>query len=149
MLSIKKILCPVDFSKPSLVGLDYAFELASLFQAELAVSYVLPVLPPRPTDPNISFHVPEYEQILHKEAEEELQRLVAARAPKGLKICTQIEHGNPAKEIVRVAKEAKMDLIVMSTQGHSGWLDFVVGSVADKVLRSAPCPVFAVPKTRK
>jgi universal stress protein A len=146
MLSIKKILCPVDFSGPSRQGLDYAFDLAALFQSELTVLYGLPVLPPRPTDPNVSFNVPEYEQILHKEAEEELDRLVSGRAPKTMNVRSLIRHGNPAKEIVRLAEEAKTELIVMATQGHSGWHNFVIGSVAEKVFHLASCPIFAVRK---
>jgi len=144
MLSIKKILCPVDFSEPSLKGLDRAFDLAALFQSELTVIYVLPVLPPRPTDPNVSFSIPEYEQILHKEAEEELERLVSERTPKTMTVRSLIRHGNPAREIVRAAEETKTDLIVMATQGHSGWHNFVIGSVAEKVFRLASCPIFAV-----
>ena len=76
----------------------------------------------------------------------ELGRLIAERAPRTLNVRSVIGHGNPAKEIVRFADEEKMDLIVMSTQGHSGWHNFLIGSVAEKVVRMATCPVFAVKK---
>ena len=148
MLTIKKILCPVDFSEPSLKGLDYAADFATLFQAELTVIYVLPLLPPTPSDPNTFFKVPEYERIVHAESEKELKEIVALRIPKNLNVRSYIGHGNPAKEIVRIAEEMNADLIVIATQGHTGWHHFVMGSVAEKVIRHAHCPVFAVRETR-
>jgi len=148
MLIIKKILCPVDFSEPSLKGLDYAADFANLFQAELTVVYVLPLLPPTPSDPNTFFKVPEYERIVHAESEKELKEIVALRIPKNLNVRSYIGHGNPAKEIVRIAEEMNADLIVIATQGHTGWHHFVMGSVAEKVIRHAHCPVFAVRETR-
>lgn len=149
MLTIRRILCSTDFSEPSYKGLDYAAELASLFQAELSVVYVLPLLPHRATDPNISFSIPEYERILHKDAEQQLDELIKRRLPEKLKVRAVIGHGNPAREIVRLAEEEKSDLIVISTHGLSGWHHLVVGSVAEKVIRTAPCPVFAVRERRK
>jgi universal stress protein A len=149
MLTFKTILCPTDFSEPSLQGLDAAIELAGLFKSELKVVYVLPVLPPKPTDPNFEFEIPEYERILHKDSEIKLQEIIKARVPAGLKASTVIGHGNPAKEIVRIAEEDKIDLIVIATHGHAGWHHLVMGSVAEKVIRHAPCPVFAVREHRK
>ncbi|MCX6576210.1 MAG: universal stress protein [Candidatus Aminicenantes bacterium] len=148
MLTIKKILCSTDFSEPSYKGLEYAKDLAALFKAELAVAYVLPVLPHQPTDPNISFSIPEYERILHKDSEEKLQSIIKQHFPDGSKVRAIIGHGNAAKEIVRIAEEEKSDLIVIATHGVSGWHHFIVGSVAEKVIRTAPCPVFAVREHR-
>jgi len=149
MLTVKKILCSTDFSEPSYKGLEYAKELAALFKAELAVVYVLPVMPHRPTDPNISFSIPEYERILHKDSEEKLQGIIKQHFPEGSRVRAIIGHGNAAKEIVRIAEEEKTDLIVISTHGVSGWHHLIVGSVAEKVIRTAPCPVFAVREHRK
>ncbi len=130
-------------------GLEYAVELASLFHAELSLVYVLPVLPPRPTAPSTPFEIPEYEAILHKEAEQQLKVIISQRLPKNLKVRSLIGHGHPAQEIVRLAGEEKMDLIVIATHGHTGWQHLMVGSVAEKVIRTAPCPVFAVREPRK
>jgi nucleotide-binding universal stress UspA family protein len=149
MLTIKKILCPTDFSEASLKGLEYAVDLATLFQAEVKVLYVLPVLPPSPNDPNISFEVPEFERLVHKDSEQKLQAIVDAKLPKTVKAAAVIGHGSPAKEIVRVAEEEKTDLIVIATHGHSGWHHLVLGSVAEKVIRLAHCPVFAYREFRK
>jgi nucleotide-binding universal stress UspA family protein len=149
MLSIKKILCSTDFSDASSQGISAAAELAGLFQAELVLVHVIPVLPPKPTDPNFEFEVPEYENILHKDAEAKLLELIKTAVPAGLKARAVLGHGTPAKEIIRIAEEEKVDLIVIATHGHSGWHHLVLGSVAEKVIRHAPCPVFAVRELRK
>ena len=152
MLKVKKILCPTDLSEPSLNALDYAVEIASLFQAELKLLYVVPVLPPRPVapgDPLTSYEIPEYEPMLRKESERQLKAIVAERVPKSVKVDPTITNGKPAYEIVRIAEEDKADLIVIATQGHTGWHKFVVGSVAEKVIQMAPCPVLAVREPRQ
>jgi len=143
MLTIKKILCPIDFSEPSYKGLDFAVDLAKLFQAELVVLHVLQVLPARYT-----FDVPEFEGIIHKESEQQLKDEVAQRVPATIKTKILVGHGNAAKEIIEMAEGEKADLIVIATQGHSGWQHFVMGSVAEKVVRHAHCPVFAVRERR-
>lgn len=148
MLAIKKIVCPTDFSEPSYQGLDYAIELAKLFQAELSVVHVLNVLPHSASDPNISFEIPEYERIMHKESADKLKEIVKTRVPAAIKAAAVIGHGNAAKEIVRIAEEGKADLIVIPTQGHTGWHHLLLGSVAEKVIRHAPCPVLAIREKR-
>jgi nucleotide-binding universal stress UspA family protein len=144
MLTIKKILCTTDFSAPSLKGVDYAVELAKVFKAELVVTHVLPMLPPTSYAPNIAMEVPEFEAILHKESADKLNELVKTRIPAAVKAQALIGHGNAAKEVVRIAGETKTDLIVIAAQGHTAWHDFVLGSVTEKVVRHAPCPVFIV-----
>lgn len=149
MLKIKKILCPTDFSEPSLKGLEVGVDLATLFKAKLDVVYVLPILPATAKDPNLHFAIPEYERMIHKDSEQQLQAVVSQHVPKNLKVQTLIGHGNPAHEIVRLAQEEKADLIVIATHGHTGFHHLVVGSVAEKVIRLAPCPVLAVREPRK
>ncbi len=148
MLSIKKILAPVDFSDASVQGLAAASELAGLFRAELLVANIIPVLPPQPSDPNFTFEVPEYENILHKDAEAKLAELIKTSIPAGIAARAVLGHGHPAKEVIRLAEEEKVDLIVIATHGHSGWHHLLLGSVAEKVIRHAPCPVFAVRERR-
>jgi universal stress protein A len=145
MLSIKKILVTTDFSEPSYKALEAAVDLAKIFQAELAVVHVLAILPPNPADPNISFEVPEFEAIVHKESIDKLNDIVKSRVPAGIKATAIVGHGSAAKEIVRIAEEEyKADLIVIATEGHTGWSHLVLGSVAEKVIRYAHCPVFCV-----
>jgi universal stress protein A len=149
MLTIKTILCPTDFSEPSLLGLSTALELAGLFKSEIKIVYVLPVLPPSPTDPNFEFVIPEYENILHKDSQKKLDEIIKTRVPAGIKATSVVGHGNPAKEIVRIAEEDKVDLIVIATHGGTGWHHLIMGSVAEKVIRHAPCPVYAVREHRR
>lgn len=149
MLTVQKILCPVDFSEPSLAGLAASVDLAGKFGASIEVLYVLPILPPQPIDPNYSFQVPEYEILLQQDAETRLAALVKETVPAEIKSTSTVVHGSAGKEIVKYAEEAKVDLIVIASHGHSGWHHLVMGSVAEKVIRHSPCPVFVVRETRK
>jgi len=149
MISIKNILCPTDFSEPSYEGLKYATELAAHFGAELTVLHVIPVVPPLPPDPNFVFEVPEYERALHLEAERKLRLLVEEWVPKEIKVHTNIGHGDAGSEIVQVAQDQGADLIVIATHGLTGWRHLAFGSVAERVVRSAACPVFSIRLPRK
>jgi universal stress protein A len=148
MLSIKKILSPTDFSDASLVGLAAAVDLARLFQAELLVANIIAVLPPQPSDPNFEWEVPEYESILHKDAEVKLAELIKTAVPAGITARSILGHGHPAKEIIRIAEEEKVEMVVIATHGHTGWHHLLLGSVAEKVIRHSPCPVLAVREQR-
>ena len=144
MLTIKTILCPTDFSEPSYEGLKYAIELATLFSADLCLINVVPAVPPLPTNPNFVFEVPEYERGLHADAERKLRELIEQRVPKSLKVRTVIGHEDAGGEIVRIAEDERADLIVMATTGSRGFRHVLFGSVAEKVVRLATCPVLTV-----
>ena len=143
MIAIKTILCPTDFSEPSREGLKYAIELATLFSADLCLTNVVPAIPPLPTNPNFVFEIPEYERGLHADAEHKLREMIE-RIPKSLKVRTVIGHGDPGGEIVRIAEDERADLIVIATTGMTGFRHFLFGSVAEKVVRLAACPVLTV-----
>ncbi len=147
MLHLKKILCPLDFSEPSLEALVEASELATQFSAELLLAHVLPVLPALPPDPNFVFKVPEYERALHLDAEQNLRKLVESRLPKMTQVRTLIGHGDAGAEIVRIAKAEGVDLVVIATHGRTGWRHLAFGSVAEKVVRLASCSVLTVRRT--
>ncbi|MHB8054317.1 MAG: universal stress protein [Candidatus Aminicenantales bacterium] len=149
MIKIKKILCPVDFSVPSRSGLSASVDLARLFGAKIAICHVLPILVPEPVDPNFSFPVPEIDALIREDAEKRLAALVRDKIPEGIKVVTLLEQGPAGKTIVNFAKETKADLVVIASNGHSGWHDLVLGSVAEKVVRHAPCPVFVVREIRR
>lgn len=144
MLTIKTILCPTDFSEASYEGLKYAIELATLFSADLCLTNVVPAVPPLPTNPNFVFEIPEYERGLHADAEGKLRELIERRVPKSLKVRTIIGHEDAGSEIVRIAKDERADLIVMATTGMRGFRHVLFGSVAEKVVRMAACPVLTV-----
>jgi nucleotide-binding universal stress UspA family protein len=147
MLPIQKVLCPTDFSQPSRDGLAAAAELALHFGSELLLVHALPVLPALPPDPNFVFNVPEYELALHADANERLRKLAEEMAAKGIKTRTFVGHGDAGSEIVRIAKEEAAGLVVIATHGATGWRHVVFGSVAEKVVRLAHCPVLTVRAT--
>jgi nucleotide-binding universal stress UspA family protein len=144
MVSIKTILCPTDFSEPSLEGLGYAVEFAKLFGADLCLVNVVPAVPPLPTNPNFVFQIPEYERGLHADADEKLREVIQHRVPKGINVRSVIGHGDPGREIVRIAEDERADLIVIATTGLTGLEHVLFGSVAEKVVRLATCPVLTV-----
>jgi nucleotide-binding universal stress UspA family protein len=144
MLPFKKILSTTDFSEASFEGVSRAAELARWFGAELYLVYVVPAIPTLPPGPNYAFELPEYEEALMQNAEERLGELISGRLPKDLKIVPLVGYGDAAKEIVRIAREEAVTLIAMATHGHSGWRHLVSGSVTEKVIHLAECPVLAI-----
>jgi universal stress protein A len=133
MLPIKRIMVPIDWSKASIEALEFAASLARERNAKLVVLYVVPV-------PAVMYGPPPENYLKH--LEEELGR-VRPTDPK-----TQVERvlceGDPAGAILREARDAKCDLIVMGTHGRSGGKRLLMGSVAEEVVRKAPCPVITV-----
>ncbi|GBC77151.1 TRAP-T-associated universal stress protein TeaD [bacterium HR08] len=143
MLQLKRILCPTDFSEAARRAFDLAIPLAEAFGAELYVIHVIPALPyvePRPT---YHFDVPEYERALHEEAERQMVAFVNELATRVV-IHPIIAHGDVAAQILRAAEEQAVDMIVIATHGRTGWRHLVFGSVAEKIVRLARCPVLTV-----
>jgi nucleotide-binding universal stress UspA family protein len=151
MLPIKKILCPTDFSEPSYEALKYGVELASHFGAEICLVYVMQEVP-RPTwalqlysDPEVyEMEITEYEQALHGNALRKANEVIEQRLPKDAKSRAIVAQGDTAAEIARIAEEEHADLIVIATHGMTGWRHLVFGSVTEKVLRLAGCPVLTI-----
>jgi nucleotide-binding universal stress UspA family protein len=144
MLPLKLIVCPTDFSAPACTCVRAASELAEHFGAELLLVNVVPALPAVPPDPNYVFKIPEYERYLHADAEKHLQDEREKLVARNVKVRTQVGHGSAAEEIVLIAKTEGADLIVISTHGSTGLERLVFGSVAEKVVRLAECPVLTV-----
>ncbi len=139
----KKIGCAVDFSDPSRLALDEAVEQARRTGAELVLVHVHVPPPANPADVIVSpaeiarMSADEMERTLagwRADAEKLLGRAVSAAALVG----------DPAGEVVRWAREHGPDLLVLGTHGRTGIRRFILGSVAERVLREAPCPVLVV-----
>ena len=141
MLPLKKLLCPTDFSEPSREALKVAVESAlHLERNELrSTSHRCSRVLAR--DPNYAFKVPEYEQMLNADAEERLNELIGERTTPLTYIRTILGHGDAASEIVRIAEKENVDMIVIATHGMTGWRRVVFGSVAERLVRLAKCPV--------
>jgi nucleotide-binding universal stress UspA family protein len=149
MLDFKQILCPVDFSDPSRFALEHAVTIAGWYASTLNVLHVCdPTYPPAPPIPFAVF--PARPRTLGDAARTDLEStlepwLVSARA-KGLETKILFDEGhNPAAPILTCAALVPADLIVMGTHGLGGLDRLLLGSVTEKVLRKAPCPVLTVP----
>jgi universal stress protein A len=150
MLPFKKILWPTDFSEPSFEALDAAKELALRFSAELTIVHVVSSLPVVPTPPGpTSFNVSLYEEALLDSAKASMEDIIAKRIPDGISVRSAVTTGLVADEIVQEAEKQRIDLIVIATHGETGWRRLVFGSVAEKVVRTAPCPVLVIHAPQK
>jgi len=144
MLPIKTILCPTDFSPPSHEAVKMASELASHFGAEICLTYIVPAIPSLPPNPNYVFEIPEYERLLHADAERNLKKLQDELIASQVRGRSVVGHGQAAEQIAAIAEKEKADLIVIATHGSTGWRHLMFGSVAEKVVRLAKCPVLTV-----
>ncbi len=142
LMTFKKVLCPTDFSDASRLAVRVAADLAARDQGELRLVHVVPVEPALPPDPNFVMEVPEYEQVLSAEAQRQLDELAACY--KNIPVRTIVGHGDAGDEIVRIAQDEAVDLIVMPTHGRTGLERVVFGSVAEKVVRHAHRPVLTM-----
>lgn len=145
MLPFKKIMSPTDFSKPSELALEVAIELAGHFSSQLLLVHTLAPLSTAPTmtgHSGISFS--EIMNEIRTSTENLLNHMVENKIPSSVQAQPRMLEGLPAEEIVRCAKEENVDLIVISSHGKSGWKRLMFGSVTDKVMRIAECPVLIV-----
>lgn len=140
MIKLKKILVPVDFSKFSDKALRYAEELAGKFHAELHLLHAFETMPIMAEG---GYFPPD---IASKEEEAARQSLneLEVNVPDEVQIVRELNHGHPFVEIVRYAKENDVGLIVMGTHGRGAIAHMLLGSVAEKVVRKASCPVLTV-----
>jgi nucleotide-binding universal stress UspA family protein len=141
MLPPKRILSPLDFSDPSNEALNTAADLASRFGTELLLVHVVAMLPRLPSPATI-FNEAEFEQELHKDGVQRLHELDRKLTAKGVKVRSEVGTANDVgMEIIRLAEHNNVDLIVIATHGMTGWHRLAFGSVAEKVVRPAACPV--------
>lgn len=144
MKRFEKILLPVDFSDYSEVACDYAITLAKTFHSTLQVLHVIN----EPVDLR-GFYVPHlsFEQ-LETEIETGASKMLDTFCQEHLKdfgtFETLVVTGVPYEEIIRAATEKESSLIVIGTHGRTGLDHLIFGSTAERVVRSAPCPVMTI-----
>lgn len=144
MIAIRKILCPVDTSDFSRRAVQHALALGGWYEAEVTVLYVRPVV----VTPALWFGTPPVlppEPDGRDEAIESIRAFVR-EAAGGTPVTIAVTDGAVVDEIVRVAGDLPADLLVMGTHGLSGFERLLLGSVTEKALRKAPCPVLTVPR---
>lgn len=139
-MTAQHILVPTDFSDYADYALDYAIELAHKFQARLTLLHVIHLPPLAMGDFDASGLVTYLEEI-ETDAQQRLQTLLSRVQQKGLQGETVMVHDVPFQAIINTAKDQDVDLIVMSTHGRTGLTHVLMGSVAERVVRLAPCPV--------
>jgi len=143
-MEIRHILTPTDFSEVSQRAIDYSFALAQIFRAKLSLLHIIE--PPG---------VPGGERVLLDpivgllvkwvcEYQRKLARLLPEAEAARVEVARHVVIGNPSREIVERAAAERVDLIIMATHGRSGLSYEAMGSVAERVVRSAPCPVLTI-----
>ena len=144
MITIKRILCPVDFSSFSCRAFEHAAVLARWYEAELTVLHVSPLMPTMfGLEPALSATTlaPFDREALGRE----LLEFVGDTAKATREPALVIRSGPAAATILTVATEIRADLVVLGTHGRTGFEKFMLGSVTEKVVRKARCPVLTVP----
>ena len=148
MFPFQKILCPTDFSEASLCGLKMASEMAEKFGSQVVVVYVntsIQHLPsPHVEAAEITFDTVAYEKRLAKEARANLADVANSIFPEGVEPKLEVRIGQPAQEILEAAHDEDVDAIFMATHGRTGLKHIVFGSVAERVVSRADCPVLTV-----
>jgi nucleotide-binding universal stress UspA family protein len=145
MKLFERILVPTDFSSHAEEAVRYASELSRRFEAPLTIVHVYDVTPYV-----LPETVPLYDTFQVGQLREEFEKqLVAVRQRAEQAGVKQVEarllQGSPSVEIPRFAEEQQFGLIVMGTHGRTGLAHLLLGSVAEKVVRKAPCPVLTIP----
>lgn len=147
-MEIRQILAPTDFSDFSKHALEYAYELARKFGAKLLLLHVveLPAFP-------IEGYVPQRVGVpliedLKRQWSLELEGILPAAQGITVEIARRVVTGTPYRKIVEIAEAENVDLIVMATRGRTGLSHLVMGSVAERVVRTTSCPVLTIRMTR-
>ncbi|HVC20230.1 MAG TPA: universal stress protein [Vicinamibacterales bacterium] len=144
MIALKRILVPTDFSPTSEIAVKYARALAEAFGASLHLLHVLE----SPLLQNVASEVyvppPDFYEEWERAVRERLDRVVPAAERGTLALSCDVRTGSPFVEIVQFAREQDIDLIVLGTHGRGAVAHMFLGSVAERVVRKAPCPVLTV-----
>lgn len=143
MANIKKILCAVDFSDHSPVVADYATTLAKTLGAEIVCLYVAPSL-----DQYVGFHVPpssieNFVGEIVSGADATMETFIDENY-EDVTVHGKVVTGYAAEEILSISESENVDMVIMGTHGRAGIDRILFGSVAEKVVKSAKCPVLTI-----
>lgn len=139
---VTHILLPTDFSPSSTPAFRYAVEWAKVFEAQLTILHVHSLQPGLDIDAGVAQQFLDEQR---KAAREELGTLVAEARQQVPNASMELLAGLPSECICEVAREKKCDLIMMGTHGWTGFNRVLFGSVAERVIQRAPCPVLSIP----
>ena len=143
-MRVTKVLCAVDFSEPAREALHFAADLARQYEAELTLIHIYAV-PGYAFPEGVMVAGPEVMNELLQEIDRSLESWKKEAVSRGASDPKTIAiQGSAAQEIIRFAEDQGIDLIVVGTHGRGGLAHVLLGSVAEKVVRKAPCPVLTV-----
>ena len=138
---IGKILVPIDFSEHSQKALRYALAFAAQFDAEVTLVHIVEQM----VYPGDWMYPPlAVTDFATEKREQVLDRLRTLDAGSGIKTHHMVRIGRAWQEVTEIAREQKSDLIILATHGYTGLKHVLLGSVAEKIVRHAPCPVLSV-----
>ena len=145
MPGINRILVPTDFSPASDIALQYAIDLTERFDARIHLLHVIDDTSFAAAYPDgVYVEIPGLRERLISEATDQLSKPVARCAAAGLEARAEVIVGHPARTIVKTATAQGIDMIVMGTHGRGGFAHLLLGSVAERVVRTGPCAVLTV-----
>ena len=150
MIRLAKLLVPTDFSEDSEQAARYAVELAKRFQAEIHCVHVVDI--PADLLSTSDYYMTGPSEGFLDQIREESKKNLEAFAKKNLEgvgVRTAFLEGSPFVEIIRYAHNQEIDLVVIATHGRTGLRHVLFGSVAEKVVRKAPCPVLVVKREER
>jgi len=147
MIEIQRILCPIDFSEYSRHAVDHAVALARQYESTITALHVFPTVPVMAYAPGM----PGFDPIvltptLRDQLLVDLKGFIDTESTPGVPMEPVIREGDPVSEILSQATDMNADLLVMGTHGRSGFERLLLGSVTEKILRKASCPVLTVPR---
>lgn len=144
-IRIDKILVPVDFSRCSLDGLNYAIQFAEKVAAKICLFHAVHLGYAYTSDGYAMYDLSVVEKAARKEADRQMREFVRCARFGGVKFEIAIKVGPPVDEICAQAQNQDVDLIITSTHGRTGFKHVLIGSTAEQIVRRASCPVLVVP----
>ncbi len=147
---MKKILVPCDFSDSAIQAFEFAVKIVHKSKGEIILFHALDVPGLHDTmQISESYFGENYLKDLKVKAEKSLEEMKSKWVKEAVRVRSLVEHGPTTTTILHIAEEYKADLIVMGTQGASGFKEFLIGSNTEKIVRLSPLPVLAVRKSHK
>jgi universal stress protein A len=143
-MQFRHMLAPTDFSEFSKQAIVFALELAKKFGAKLSILHVVE-LPPYPVEGYVAPSLTAtFLDDLERQASQELAQVVPEAESAGVEVARLVTVGSPYRKIVDMTEAEQVDLIVMATAGRTGFSHLIMGSIAERVVRTASCPVLTI-----
>ncbi len=143
-LPFKRLLCPVDFSEPSISALRFAVSIAKESDAPVAIVHVFECPPDDELRAERAFDVLEYRRQVEEQATRQLDALLSQDERNWCRPTTTLSYGKPCRQILTIAENQEADLIVMGVHGRNALDLMLFGSTTNQVVRRASCPVLTL-----